>query len=61
MKSSDFVVVRAETTGCVMAARFSEDAGAKVLLLEAGSGKLPSTRSPSRNGTEASLGWHPRT
>ncbi len=37
MKDSDYIVVGAGTAGCVVAARLSQDPGAHVLLLEAGS------------------------
>src|SRR5262245_17801093 len=61
MDSFDFVVVGAGTAGCVMAARLSEDAGATVLLLEAGSGKLPAAVAeppawPTLAGTAANWG-----
>src|SRR5215471_13474616 len=37
MMSYDYVVVGAGTAGCVVAARLTQDPGARVLLLEAGS------------------------
>ena len=61
MDSYDFVVVGAGTAGCVMAARLSEDPGARVLLLEVGRRELPEAVAlapawPTLAGTSADWG-----
>ena len=59
----DFIIVGAGTAGCVMAARLSEDASARVLLLEAGSrepveGMAVPPLWPTLAGTSANWGQH---
>ena len=57
----DFIVVGAGTAGCIIGARLSEDAGARVLVIEAGSADLPAavrvpSAWPSLQGTSADWG-----
>ena len=60
----DFIVVGAGSAGCTVASRLSEDASARVLLLEAGSAQLLEAMAvpsawPALMGTSAD--WSDRT
>jgi choline dehydrogenase-like flavoprotein len=62
MEDYGLIVVGAGTAGCVLAARLSADAGARVLLLEAGSAERTSAMSvpsawPQNVGSAADWGY----
>jgi choline dehydrogenase len=57
----DFIVVGAGTAGCIIGARLSEEASARVLVIEAGSADLPAavhvpSKWPSLQGSSADWG-----